>query len=262
MIEKPFRLDTGDHNAGVAYVPAEDSRKRPVLVYCHGWGGNHHLSPPLVHFRDKMVPNGWAVVSFSFYGCGETGGDPSETSYGRWASNLRDILAWVRMQPWANPARVGCWGVSSGTNPCMRVASEDNNPAFVISTATFITYLGYSLLTLAGNIESLCNGGRAETLGVNVPLSFYLDMIRNAPVHRLDKVRCPVFFLTGENDNPFRKADALIGYEQMVNSGLPARQCCMPGGDHGLETVAEAASEKVIEWLKEIRMIAKLQVLS
>jgi acetyl esterase/lipase len=138
----------------------------------------------------------------------------------------------------------------------MRVASEDQNPAFIVSTATFITYLGYSLVTFARNIDELARGGRAETLGVNVPISFYLDMIRNAPVHTLDRVRCPVFFLTGGKDNPFRKADALIGYEKMKEAGLPVKQLTIPEGDHGLDTTPETAALEVIEWLKEIGVTA------
>ena len=252
MIEREFRLDIGDRNFGVVYLPDGDLSNLPVLVYCHGWGGDHQLAPAISEFRDMMIPQRWAIVAFAFYACGETHGNTRETSYGRWAANLRDILAWVRAQPWSDPERVGCWGISSGTNPCLRVAAENQHPAFVVSTATFITFLGKSMRAFADNFDLLCNGGLVETLGIDVPLSFYMDMIQNAPVHKLDQVRCPVFFLTGGCDNPFRKADALIGYELMSSKGLPTKQYTVPGGDHGLNSVASTAAEQVITWLKEI----------
>lgn len=42
----PFKLDTGDRNAGTAYLPDTATGPLPVVIYCHGWGGSQKLTPP------------------------------------------------------------------------------------------------------------------------------------------------------------------------------------------------------------------------
>jgi len=66
------------------------------------------------------------------------------------------------------------------------------------------------------------------------------------------EIQCPVLFLQGGDDNPWRCADARLGYDLMKRNGLPATHIEIPGGDHGLDNVFEQAVCHSFDWLTTI----------
>jgi len=96
-----FKLDYGDKNTGTVYLPDKHDGKYSVIIYSHGWDGNRNPGAVL----QKLLGENIALVTFDYYGCGETGGDYSKMTYCRWKNNLRDILDWVIEQPFADLSR-------------------------------------------------------------------------------------------------------------------------------------------------------------
>ena len=253
-----FKLDCGDKNIGTVYLPDKYDGKLPVIIYSHGWGGNRNLGAVL----QKLLVKDIALVTFDYYGCGETGGDYSKMTYRRWKENLSDITNWAVEQPFADLNRIGCYGFSSGSTAAFRLAAEDNQIKYIISVGTAISvHIGMGdggpAKLLSDNFELLQAGGTVQLFGVDFPLDFYLDTVSNAPIHKhiLGNVKCPTLFLQGLSDNTFRCADARMGYDVLKRENVPVKIIEITNGDHGLNNVADEAGKAVLDWLGENTLI-------
>jgi len=256
MIKYDFRLSTGDQNAGTAYLPQKGAANIPVIICCHGWGGIRQLWTPTQALCDRAMREGVALVTFDFYGCGETSGDYSRMTYTRWKNNLSEILSWVIAQPFSNKGKIGCYAFSSGTTAALRLASEDQRIAFIVSVGTCISaHIGMDrggpAKILADNLDRLLSGETAEIFGVNFGMNFYLDAVSKAPIHFMDKIGCPILFLQGTADNTFRCADAKMAYDLMTRCNPQAKAAYIPmeGGTHELDNMADKAINIAFEWL-------------
>jgi hypothetical protein len=86
-----------------------------VLIVCFGGTSDRQLYPFTVELCARLTAAGAAVVTFDFCGWGETGGDPSGRTYGRWAANVADVCTYVSAQAWADAGRIGALGISTGS---------------------------------------------------------------------------------------------------------------------------------------------------
>lgn len=245
-----FHLDVNDKNVGTIYLPNEHSKNLPVIIYCHGWGSSRKLWTPTEKLCETALANNIAFVTFDFFGCGETGGDYSQMTYRRWKENLSDILDFVSAQPFADKNNIGCYAFSSGSTAALRLATEDERIKFIISVGTCIsTHIfmnsGSPAKLLAENMESLLSSEIVNKFGID----FYRDTTANAPIHTIKNINCPVLFLQGTADNPYRIADAQMGYQIMTGNGLCASHIELENGTHELENVIDEALEKEFEWL-------------
>lgn len=249
-----FKLTVGDAICGTVYLPDSYAGQLPVVVYCHGWGANRTLPPVIASLERLLETRPAALVAFDFFGCGETGGNYSLMTYGRWRNNLADVFDWIVRQPWADPSRIGCCAISSGTTAALRFAATSSLPAYVISVATcigaFIQMPNPPGRILANHLDDLMAGKTTELFGTQFGLEFFRDFLNEAPVYNLRAIRCPVFFLQGGADNHWRRADSWLGYQLLKSTG--AKYLEMEGGDHGLDTVADAAAKEAFAWLEEI----------
>lgn len=254
-----FQLEAGDHNVGTVYRP-DASGPLPVVIYCHGWASNRALKGSSQSLCDALLKSSAAMVTFDFFGCGETGGPYAQMSYGRWAANLHDVFQWLLTQDWVDPEKVGCFSISSGTTAALRHAEDTREPAFVVSVATclglFISMPNSPAKLLAENLEQLAQGGTTDLYGVPFGVDFFKDFLGRAPVYNLPAITCPVFFLQGAADNIWRRSDAWIGYQMMQQYGLQSKYLELADGDHGLNNMAEKSTEEIIKWLKEIKILA------
>ena len=258
MIAYDFRLKTGDLNAGTVYLPYEDAVNIPVIIYCHGWGGRRQLWTPTKALCDRAMKEQIALVTFDFYGCGETGGDSTKMTCARWKDNLSEALEWVKSQPFSDNGKIGCYAFSSGSTAAFRAAAEDWCFAFIISVGTCIsTHWGMErggpAKLLADNLDRLLSGGTVSIFGTKFGIEFFLDTISNAPIHTMSKIKCPVLFLQGTADNTFRCADAKMAYDLMSGkSNAKTAYIPIEGGTHELDNVADEAMGMAFEWLMPI----------
>jgi len=259
MVTYDFRLSICDMNIGTVYLPDKNAVSIPVIIYCHGWGGRRQLWMPTQALCDRAMKEGVALVTFDFFGCGETGGDYTKMTYARWKNNLSDIVTWVESQPFSNRNKIGCYAFSSGSTAAFRMASEDHRLSFIVSVGTCIsTHYGMDSggpsKLLADNLDSLLSGGTANIFGVDFGINFFIDAISDAPIYSMHKIKCPVLFLQGTADNTFRCADAKIGYDLMANNNPHVKATYIPlkGGKHELDNMADEAINIVYEWLVPI----------
>ncbi len=257
MYTYDFKLNTGDQNFGTVYLPIEGAENIPVIIYCHGWGGRRQLWNPTEKLCERAMKENIALVTFDFFGCGETGGKYSQMTYTRWKNNLADVITWVKEQPFAQESKIGSYAFSSGSTAALRLAAEDDRINFIISVGTCISaHIGMNkggpAKLLSDNLEVLLSCGTANIFGVDFGINFYTDTISKAPIHTMDKIKCPVLFLQGTADNTFRCADAKTAYDLMRCKNLPATLIEIEGGTHELDNMADTAIENVFVWLLPI----------
>jgi len=251
-----FMLPSGDKNVGTVYLPDKDAVNVPVIISCHGWGGNRQLWGTFSTLCDRAMNEGIALVAFDFFGCGDTGGDYSQMTYTRWMNNLSDVLTWVVSQPFSNKHKIGCYAFSSGSTAALRLAAEDQRLSFIISVGTCISaHIGMGkggpAKILADNLESLLSGGAVAIFDNSFGINFYLDTVSKAPIHSMDKINCPVLFLQGTADNVYRCADAKMAYDLMLRKNPQTQAAYIPltGGTHGLDNMADEAVSAAFQWL-------------
>jgi len=256
MFALDFKLDTGDKNVGTVYLPHKDATDIPVIIYCHGWGGNRGLRPSAKGFCDRAIEENIAFVAFDFFGCGDTGGDYGYMTYARWKENLSDVVDWVAEQPFSAKNKIGCFAISSGTTAALRLAAENCKLSFIISVATcasayFNMQAGGPAKILVDNLGSLVVGGTAKIFDIDFGLEFFVDTISNAPIHSVGRIQCPVLFLQGTADNAYRNADAKMAHDTMMCSDPGSKTVFAPieGGDHSLDNAVDEAVNVAYEWL-------------
>jgi dipeptidyl aminopeptidase/acylaminoacyl peptidase len=182
-------------------------------------------------------------------------------TYGRWTENLAAVHGWVERQDWADPSRIGTLGISSGTTAALRHALGQPRSAFVISIATclglYISMPRSPARTFVENTEALLAGERRIVFDIAFPEVFFRDFVEGAPIFTVASIECPVFFLQGTKDNPFRRSDAWLGNELRRYAGKPVTYREIEGGDHGMDQKAEEGASAVVSWLTNIGVMRR-----
>ncbi len=264
MRQARFQLASGDRNVGTVYLPEGRQGRGPALVVCFGSASDQKPNPFTAELCARGPEAGLAVVTFDVYGWGETGGNPDGWTYGRWAANLADVCRWVATQAWADGRRVGAIGTSAGSTAVLRCAIDTTLLAFGVSVATFLGHFTVMpdgpAKQLVAHLDTLVAGGTIETKGRGSSvwqrgLDFFKGSVGGAPIYRLHTITCPIFFLQGGADNPYRRSDARLGYELRRSHGLPAAYQEIAAGDHVLGNVPREAADAVLAWLREIAFL-------
>jgi len=209
-----FKIEAGDQNVGTAYIPDTKGVNCPVVIYCHGWPGTRRLEEAGADLCERLTSRGAALVTFDFFASGETGGSQTDFSFGRWAFNLNDVFDWVASQSWADPDKIGIWGFSAGSSTALRFAAQHPKPRFVVSIGSLIG-LCTQMPNPPGKVlveqwDKAVAGGPLRMKDTEINLEFFKDFIAGQPVHFLHQIKCPVFFLEGSADNPYRRTDGLV----------------------------------------------------
>jgi uncharacterized protein len=256
-----FQVPNGDRNVGTLYLPDSNDGACPVMILCHGWAGDRQHGAFRQALCSTLTDRGMAVVSFDFFGCGDTGGEYTDMTYGRWARNLADVHTWAAQQPWADSTRIGCLGISSRSTAALRFAHQAADCAFAISVATclglYISMPNSPARSYVQETEELLGGGQAPVFGMLFPLAFFRDFVEHAPIYDVHEIACPVLFLQGSEDNPFRRSDAWLGYQLRHRAGTPVEYVEVEGGDHGLGARAEESTAIVVSWLQGIHVLPR-----
>jgi acetyl esterase/lipase len=246
------------------YLPERRAAPVPVLIVCLGGINDLQPSPFTIELCDRLTAAGAGVVTFDFFGMGETGGNSNDWTYGRWAANLTDVCTYVSAQAWADQNRIAALGVSGGSTAVLRCAIETRKLAAGIAVATylghFVTMPNGPAKLLIDHLDSLLAGDTVEVKGTNsVVHHFGIDMLKDAisgaPIYRLHTVSCPIFFLQGGQDNVYRRSDARLGYDLLRSYDLPASYLEIEAGDHVLGNVPREGADAVLAWLREIAFL-------
>ncbi len=243
---KPYSFDFECRGLrGTAFLPSPSASHLPTAVFCHGWGGSRKLFRYTEKLLAMLIRNGFAAVTFDFFGCGESCGDMSCMTYGIWADNIGSIVEWTSAQSFANSDKIGIVGFSSGTAAAFRYAVSGGRAAFIVSVAACVTAnIGMSECGPYGR-------GEGVFMGQNVGEDFFKDCIANAPAELLERVACPVLLLQGGKDNVWRVQDSLYAASKLRQGKLKVYE----NSPHSLSSDSGEAARDTVSWLKDMHII-------
>ena len=99
----------------VCHLPVQQSSPSPVVVMCHGLGGNKVGKGRFsVLLSEQLAQHGIASVRFDFRGNGDSEGEFSSITSGRCLADLQSVIRWVEEQPAFDLSRCALFGRSFG----------------------------------------------------------------------------------------------------------------------------------------------------
>lgn len=112
------------------------ARKRyPCVILSHGLVSSKESSKYSL-VSDVFAESGIATCRFDYHGCGESGGDITETTLTIRLENLEAITEYVLHHPSVDTAKVGILGSSFGGTTCVLKAAKDKRIKCISPWAT------------------------------------------------------------------------------------------------------------------------------
>lgn len=229
---REVRISAGEGDAQVAgllYVPkaASPQRPAPAVLASHGYINTREMQSP---FAIELARRGFVVLAMDMTGHGYSGGVVGTADYGGPAA-----LAWLRAQPFVDPANIGLEGHSMGSSPIMGAA--DAHPD------------GYRSIVLAGATPGLL-GARAPESPRNLAMVFgqyeeFAGLMAGVP--------------SGAEVGKSKKVMALFGTAEPVQAGRlygsiadgTARRLYTPATTHPGEHFSNGGVGGAVDWFQQ-----------
>lgn len=158
IVESPF-VSQGMNCAGRLYLPADLSRKPPVVVMAHGFGTEKEFRLPA--FAERFVRElDCAVFLFDYRNFGGSAGTPRNlVNPWRHVQDLRAALSHIRELPEVDGSRIALWGSSFGGGHVLVAAARDPEVRAVVSQVPFVDGLAsLSMLTPLNMLKATGHG--------------------------------------------------------------------------------------------------------
>ena len=108
-----FQVTSGDHTLSAVFTVPEGPGPFPCVVLSHGLVSSKESSK-WVYLAELLLARGMASCRFDYHGCGESGGDISETSLTIRVRDLESILDHLFSRPAVDNTKMGILGSSFG----------------------------------------------------------------------------------------------------------------------------------------------------
>lgn len=219
-------------------VTGDAPEPRAAALVIHGWGGS---SAELLPVSEPLLGAGLHVLLLDARGHGRSD-DADVTSMPSFAEDIRSGVAWLRIQPQVDPARIVLVGHSVGAGACLFVAAGDPDVAAVVSLA--------SMAEPAALMSGLMRKRLPRPL-VPVALRYVEHTIGHrfaefAPVHTIGQIRVPILLLHGERDTTIPPSDA---YRLHAQAPAHSTLIVMPDADHNSIEALEGVTPAVLSFL-------------
>ncbi len=116
MQMKPISIQqSGQTIRGTFYRAGDTLRRRPVVVFLHGFTGNRHENDDMfVRLARGLADQGIHALTFDFRGSGESDGRFDQMLVSSELADALRVLEWVGGQPGVDRSRIGLLGFSLG----------------------------------------------------------------------------------------------------------------------------------------------------
>jgi len=119
---------------GILHLP-KDKGRVPLVVLCHGWGGNH-LGTWNAFFNKAgrdLAKQGFAVLRFDFRGSGNSDGKFEDQTTTSMLSDLKAVIDQAVKQEGIDKNRIGLVGHSQGAYIALFHAAKDKRVKLLVS---------------------------------------------------------------------------------------------------------------------------------
>jgi dipeptidyl-peptidase-4 len=235
--------------AVVTKPPDFDPAKRyPVLIYVYGgphvqnvrnaWGGTRGLWHQMMAAQGYLV---WSLDNRGAWGRGHAWETPIHKRMG--SRELADQLAgvaWLKTQPWVDPARIGIWGWSYGGY--MTLFALCNAPGKLkmgVAVAPVTDWKDYDTIYTERYME--LPAGNADG---------YRDA---SPVNQASKLADPLLLVHGTADDNVHMQNSVHMLDALVKATRPVEFMLYPRKNHGIlgKDARTHLFEKITAFVKE-----------
>ncbi len=261
--------------AGVLARPQGTDEPVGVVVFVHGDGPTDATSSGWYRpIWESIARAGYASLSWSKPGVGESSGDWLDQSMRDRADEVETALDWVRDQPGIDPDQVGLWGASQGGWVVPTVAAEREDVAFTVLVSPAINWLRQGRYNLLAELEhdGATTDEREEAIAVSDETRRLLDegatyeryraetldpepmeadrwafVLRNYRADATESLTAmaergiPTLLLLGDDDLNVDTAETEAAYRAALDDSVEVRR--FPGARHTLarDTVEDSA---------------------
>ncbi len=225
--------------------------KLPLVLHIHG-GPNGQDNHGFLFDREWIAANGYAVLQVNYRGSNGRGQDFQSAIYGDWGNKeVVDLLAgvdWVVAQGTADPDRLGIGGWSYGGILTNYTIATDGRFKGAVSGA------GSSLqLTMYGTDQYIV---QYETEMGQPWKSMERWMKVSYPFFKVEQIRTPTLFMTGEKDFNVPAIGSEQMYQAFKSTGIPTRLIVYPGQFHSI-TRPSYRRHRLEQWVRWLNTYVK-----
>jgi dipeptidyl aminopeptidase/acylaminoacyl peptidase len=208
------------------------ARKYPMILMLHG--GPHGQQGPAFNFKAQVyASHGFATLMVNFRGSTGYGQKFTDAIFGdQNGGEAKDCMAAVdaaiKRYPWIDPGRLGIEGGSYGGQLTNWIITQTDRFNAAIPTAGISNLISLNYMSYYHDYLAVEYGGYPERNGL-------LDVFWNrSPLRYVAKVKTPVMFLHGENDNDVPIAEAEQFYIALHDVDVETVMVRYPREGHGL----------------------------
>lgn len=232
------------------FIPAPGGESGRTIIFCHGWGSNRGEM-----LRDSyfLAAQGFNLFYFDFRASGDSKGTVSSVGYLE-SRDFDAAYAFLKNNRPLAAENVGVFGTSMGGSVAIYAAAKYPEISCVLAENTFLSYR-----------RVVANWSWRRLKTPYFPLvALVLFFVRRrlkadpepySPRFNIGKIKMPVLFINGDNDDlvPVRDAETLYGMcpsenkRMWIIAGASHAKCAEVGGEVYRRKVAEFFSENLSE---------------
>jgi len=212
---------------GMAYIPDNDEKKKPVAIMAHGFNSTHAEPQP---FAETLAMRGVASYIFDFCGGGNrsrSDGETTEMTIFTEKENLEDITRMVKSLDFVDPERVALLGCSQGGLVASLTAAA--NPDMYKSLV--LVYPAFGIPATAPDMLKRFDegGGKPmDVMGMKLGRIYYERINGLNPYDSIGNFKGDVFMVYGDKDM------IVVGGIKDAEDRYEKHETLMiPGGNHG-----------------------------
>ena len=222
------------------YLPADDGKAHPLLVWVHGgsWSMGNRYPCPCV----PLTASGCAVASVGYR-------FSQDAIFPAQIEDCKAAIRWLRAHAGEyhlDPAHVGAAGESAGGHLVALLGTTGDQPTFdvgsnldqssavqcVIDLYGPSDFLHYGDPTYAAFVNNDPDNGLARLVGG--PVGTHLEAARLAsPVYDVNKSSAPFLIFQGDHDNLVPQQQSELLHAALLKAGVSSSLKIVPGAGHG-----------------------------
>ena len=245
-----FRFQAGDGLELEAFLtkPADLSRKHPLIVMMHG--GPHGEQGPQFNAKAQVyAAHGYASLMVNYRGSTGYGQKLADAIFGdQDGKEAEDVLAGVdaalARYPWLDGSRMGIEGGSYGGQLTNWIITRTDRFKAAIPTAGISNLVTQNYVSYYHDYLAVEYGDFPHNKGI-------IDQLwERSPIRYANRVKTPVMFIHGENDNDVPIIEAEQFFIALKDVGVETIMLRYPREGHGLRESKHVvdALDRSIEW--------------
>ncbi len=255
MIEEKVQIRTPNNEqlVGLTLKPNLEDQF-PGVVFCHDFKDNKDGKWNR-RLLGKLVGENMVATSFDFSGHGESGGKLKDTTFIKWLTDLKTVMAFFETLPQVDKRRIAVIGKGMGATVAMMFASEDIRVKSLVLMSV-ISHISHRKESVPEERDiwrkKEYRDFTTSTDGRKVRLKpTELDDLGDRDIiYAARKISCPVLLLHGGQDDKVRTKESLDLFDELRE---PKKLEVIPGADH--EISRQENQDRVItivsKWFNE-----------